>query len=90
MSGVIADPKEIRRFQSGLRQFNQQLDSITRKVKGQLRTLSTTWRDSEYRKFEQEMNEVLNAFNRYLRQSEQYLRHLDKKAEPLERYKGQR
>lgn len=90
MSGVVADPQEIRKFQSNLKQFNRQLETITRKLKGQLRTLGTTWRDSEYRKFEQDMNEVFKAFNRYLDQSEEYLRHLNKKAEPLERYKGKR
>jgi len=88
MSGVAADPKNIRDFQRQLSQFNRELDTITRKLKGQLRTLNTSWHDSQYQKFEQQMNEVLNAFNRYSQQSEQYIRYLDKKAEPLERYQG--
>lgn len=90
MSKVNADPREIRRFQSNLRQFNQQLDSITKRLKGQLRTLGVAWQDSEYRKFEVEINEMIRALNRYSRQSEQYLRYLDKKAEPLEKFLGQR
>ena len=90
MSRVNADPREIRRFQSNLRQFNQQLDSITKRLQGQLRTLGSAWQDTEYRKFEAEINEIIRALNRYLSQSEQYLRYLDKKAESLERYLGQR
>lgn len=88
MGGVIADPKNIRDFQRQLGQFNRELDALTRKLKGQLRTLNSTWRDSEYQKFEQQINEVMTAFNRYLQQSEEYTRYLDKKAKPLEDYQG--
>ena len=88
MGGVIADPKNIRDFQRQLGQFNRELDAITRKLKGQLTTLNSTWRDSEYQKFEQQINEVMTAFNRYLQQSEEYTRYLDKKAKPLEDYQG--
>jgi len=88
MSGVVADPKNIRDFQRQLNQFNREIDNLTRRLKGQLRSLSTSWRDAEYRKFEQQMNEALTSFRRYMEQSEQYIRYLDKKAEPLERYQG--
>lgn len=88
MSGVNADPKNIRDFQRQLGQFNRDLDASTRKLKGQLRTLNSSWRDGEYQKFEQQINEVISALNRYLQQSEVYIRYLDKKAEPLERYLG--
>ena len=89
MPGVIADPKNIRDFQKQLSQFSREMQILTRKLKGQLRTLNTTWRDAEYQKFEQQINEVLNAFGRYTQQSEEYIRYLDRKAEPLERFLGQ-
>ena len=87
-SGVHADPVEIRRFQSSLRQFNHQLEAIATRLKSQLRSLGTSWQDSEYHKFEQQLDEALGAFRSYLNNSEEYLRYLDKKAEPLERYRG--
>jgi len=88
MSSVKADPKDIRKFQSGLRRFNGELESITGRLQGQLRSLSSTWQDAEYRKFEGQMNEVMGAFRRYLSQSNDYINYLDSKARPLEQYQG--
>jgi uncharacterized protein YukE len=88
MSGVHADPKEIRRFQSDMNRFNGELDVITKKLKSHLRTLGDTWRDDEYRKFEAMIDDVLRSFNRYLVQSNSYVNHLAKKAADLEKYQG--
>lgn len=88
MDGVEANPAEIRRFQRNLNTFNRELRALTSKLQSQLRSLGTTWRDDEYRKFEQNMAQATKAFDRYLAQADEYSRYLDKKAEPLERYKG--
>jgi hypothetical protein len=88
VTGVAADPKEIRRFQSDLRRFNSELDVITKKLQAHLRTLGTSWHDPEYRKFESMMGDVLKAFNRYLNEANAYTKHLDQKAAPLETYQG--
>lgn len=88
MAKVQADPVEIRRFQRNLGTFNRELKALTGKLQTQLRALNETWRDDEYRKFEQEISQVMTAFNRYLAESERYSKHLDKKAAPLEQYGG--
>lgn len=88
MSGVIADPKNIRDFQRQLIQFNRELEMLSRKLKSNLRTLNDGWKDSEFHKFEAQMNEVLSAINRHMQDSNEYVRYLDKKAEPLERFLG--
>jgi uncharacterized protein YukE len=88
MPGVIADPNNIRQFQSQLKQFNSELERITTRLSGNLRTLNESWRDAEYHKFEQQLTEVINVLNRYSSKSIEYTRYLDKKAEPLERYQG--
>lgn len=88
MSGVKADPKNIRDFQRQLRQFNREFETLTSRLQAQLRTLNTHWQDNEFHKFEQQINEVITAFKRYHQQSDQYIRYLDKKAEPLERFLG--
>ncbi len=90
MSSVISDPQEIRRFQSALRQFNQEVSTNTSRIQGQLNGLGSTWRDQEYQKFADQLNQVIQSFQQYLQNAEGYLRYLDNKAEPLERYLGQR
>ena len=88
MAKVHADPVEIRRFQRNLGTFNRELKTLTGRLQTQLRTLGESWQDDEYRKFEQEISQVVTAFNRYLAESERYSKHLDKKARPLEEYGG--
>jgi len=86
MNKVISDPASIRNFQRQLRIFNGDLESIIKKLKSQLNILGEDWRDSEFHKFEQQMDDVVKAFNRYLQESDEYVRYLNKKAEPLEDY----
>lgn len=83
---VQADPSEIRRFLSNLKRFNQELDSITRRLKSNLNALGNSWRDTEYSKFQNEMNEMLRVLARYRERSDQYANYLRKQAENLERY----
>lgn len=87
---VVSNPKHIRNFHGQLKRFNQDLDSSTRKLKGQLRTLNERWRDVKYREFEQQIDEMLKAFNRYLGQSDSYIKHLDRLATDLEKFLGRR
>ncbi|MCL4488655.1 MAG: WXG100 family type VII secretion target [Chloroflexi bacterium] len=88
MSTVISDPTEIRRFQAALRQFNSEMSSSTSRVRAQLNSLSTTWRDQEYARFSQELEVVMQGFERYLQSADDYIRYLDAKAGPLEQYLG--
>lgn len=90
MPAVNADPANIRKFQSQLRLFNHELERITTKLRGNMRTLNDSWRDAEYRKFEQQMNELINVLKKYSDKSIEYTGYLDAKAEPLERYQGHR
>lgn len=86
MSQVISDPAEIRRFQAALRQFNSELAASTGRIRAQLHSLGSAWRDQEYTRFCQELEGVILLFERYLQRSEEYIRHLDAKAAPLEEY----
>ncbi len=89
MSKVISDPKSIRQFQRQLSQFNRELENISVRLKNNLNTLGNDWRDSEFEKFRANMDEMLRIMKRYQQQSNDYVRYLDKKAEPLERFLGQ-
>lgn len=89
MSKVISDPKSIRQFQRQLGQFNRELENISVRLKNNLNTLGNDWRDSEFEKFRANMDEMLRIMKRYQQQSNDYVRYLDKKAEPLERFLGQ-
>jgi len=86
---VISDPKSIRQFQRQLSQFNRELENISVRLKNNLNTLGNDWRDSEFEKFRANMDEMLRIMKRYQQQSNDYVRYLDKKAEPLERFLGQ-
>ena len=88
MGQVYANPQEIRNFQAALRQFNSEMSSATSRIHAQLQSLGTSWRDQEYSRFSQELEEVLRTFDRYLQSSDGYIRHLDMKAAPLEGYLG--
>lgn len=88
MSQVYADPSEIRRFQGALRQFNGEVEAATGRIQSQLLTLGTTWRDAEYTRFAEQLDGVIHDFKRYLQSADGYLSHLDRKAAPLEIYRG--
>jgi len=90
MPQVVSDPAEIRRFQAALRQFNGEVSGSTSRIRAQLRSLGSAWRDQEYARFSQELEAVIQNFERYLQSADGYLRHLDAKAAPLEQYLGRR
>ncbi len=88
MSGVNADPQNLRSFQRQLKQFRNELNSITSKLNGHLRVLNEGWRDPEYYKFEKQVQEMISAMKRFSDQSDQYVSYLDKKAKKLEEFLG--
>lgn len=90
MSQVVSDPAEIRRFQAALRQFNGEVGGSTNRIRTQLRTLGSAWRDQEFAHFSQELEAAIQGFERYLQSADGYLRHLDAKAAPLEQYLSRR
>lgn len=89
MGDVHADPAAIRKFQRSLQGFNRELETLVSRLKSQLRTLETNWPDAEGRKFAVEMQNLINAMDRYRSVTPELLSYLDQKATPLERYKGQ-
>ena len=86
MSSVISDPREIRRFQDALRQFNSEVTAANTRIHSQLNSLGSTWRDQEYQKFSQELETALRAFQNYLQNADGYLSHLNAKAAALESF----
>lgn len=90
MVQVQADPAEIRRFQSALRKFNDEVAASTSRIRAQLRSVGSTWRDTEYTNFSQELEAAIQTFERYSQNADNYIRHLDSKAAALEAYHNRR
>ncbi len=90
MTQAIADPQEMQRFVSRLKQFNSKLASDASSLNGQFRQLGQTWRDQEYQKFAREFEDTLKAFRRFQEQSEKYIATITKKAQHLENYRNAR
>jgi uncharacterized protein YukE len=85
---AVADPDELERFARELHQYNNQLQDITQKLKGQFGHLSSSWRDQEFQKFEQQFDQTLRTIQSYLRTSESQIPNLHKKARALHEYLG--
>jgi uncharacterized protein YukE len=85
---AIADPEEIERFAKELNQFNVGLHDISRRLTGQLSQLSSSWRDQEFMKFEQQFNQTMRNIQSFLRVSEPQVPLLIKKAKILRDYLG--
>lgn len=86
---AIVNPEEVRRFAAALKRYNEEITNSTRRVQGQFRQLGSTWRDQEYKRFEQEFQQATNAIRRFLNTSEQYTQYLKRKAEAAQRYLDQ-
>ena len=85
---AIADPEEIERFAKELKHFNAELQSISQRLRGQFRQLGSSWRDQEFRKFEQQFEQTSKVIQTYLRSSEAQIPVLLKKAHTLREYLG--
>ena len=86
MSQAVVDPGELRRFAHNLKAFTSELQSSSSVLRGQLLSLSQSWRDQEHEKFAQEFEQTLVAIQRFVESSGQHIPFLLRKAERIEEY----
>lgn len=87
---AIVKPEDLRKFVSQLKVFNQNLDSSTKKIQGHFKSLGSTWRDQEQRRFAQEFEQTMKVLKRFNELSEKHIPFLLKKAQKAEDYLRQR
>ena len=90
MSQAIVDPSELRKFAKDLARFNQDVQSLVGGIHAKMRSLESTWRDQEQRKFAESFTETVRVLARFMDASEQHVTFLNKKAQLAEEYLARR
>jgi uncharacterized protein YukE len=90
MSQAIVDPSELRKFAKDLAGFNQDVQSLVGGIHAKMRSLESTWRDQEQRKFAESFTETVRVLARFMDASEQHVTFLNKKAQLAEEYLARR
>jgi uncharacterized protein YukE len=90
MSQAIVDPGELRRFAANLKRFIADLQTDTAGLHSQAVSLGDTWRDQEHERFQQDFEQHLQALQKLLDLSGEYIPFLLRKAERIEEYLSQR
>lgn len=83
---VIASPEHMRDFARSLDGANHQLADLMNALSVRLSTLGESWRDRHFEQFKDAFEQAARSLNRFLDESERYVRYLHEKAAPLERY----
>jgi hypothetical protein len=86
MGRADADPRAIREFAKQLEQFERETREASRRLRSQFGR--TDWNDSEGRRFEQKVNDLLKSVERPLQQAGSLGATAKKKAGQLEAYLG--
>ena len=84
MPQAIADPEELKRFASLLKQFNTDLVDRTNAMASQVESLSGTWRDQENKEFDEQITEQLKRINPLVEVNDAYIPFLVRMAARLE------
>ena len=90
MPQANVDPAELRRFAQNLKKFNQELEERLTSLRGQLHSLSATWRDQEHKKFTEDFDEHMKVIAKYIEATNEHAPYLLRKAERIEEYLQQR
>jgi uncharacterized protein YukE len=90
MAKAHVDPAELRRFAQDLNRFNMELQSLMAGLNARLRSLESTWRDQEHRKFVDAFEQTVKALGAFLEASQEHVSFLGKKATVVEEYLKQR
>ena len=90
MPQAVVDPDEIERFAKSLHQFDTDLSSRMRHIKGQFAQLGDTWRDQEHARFAQEFQQTMTTLERFIRDAEAHIPLLRRKAQKIREYLNQR
>jgi uncharacterized protein YukE len=86
MSQAIVDPAELRRFAKDLARFNSDVQGLVGTIHAKMRSLESTWRDQEQRKFAESFTDTVRVLARFIDASEQHVVFLNKKAQLAEEY----
>jgi uncharacterized protein YukE len=86
MSQAIVDPSELRRFAKDLARFNSDVQGLVGTIHAKMRSLESTWRDQEQRKFAESFTDTVRVLARFIDASEQHVVFLNKKAQLAEDY----
>lgn len=88
MPQAIVDPDELERFAKSLKQFNSDLSGRMSMLKGQFGQLENTWRDQEHARFAQEFTQTMRVLNNFIREAEEQIPVLMKKAQHIRNYQS--
>lgn len=86
MSQAIVDPSELRKFAKDLARFNSDVQGLVGTIHAKMRSLESTWRDQEQRKFAESFTDTVRVLARFIDASEQHVVFLNKKAQLAEEY----
>jgi len=90
MSKAHVDPAELRRFAQDLNRFNAELQTLVGSLNSRMRSLESTWRDQEQRKFSEFFDQTMKTLSTFIEASHQHASMLSKKAGLIEDYLKQR
>ena len=90
MAKASVDPAELRRFAQDLVRFNNELQALMSGLNGRMRSLESSWRDQEQRKFTEAFEQTLKAMGNFMEASHEHVTLLGKKAALIEDYLKQR
>ena len=90
MSKAHVDPTELRRFAADLNRFNNELQALVGGLNARMRSLESTWRDQEQRKFAEFFEQTMKQLSTFIDASHQHSSMLAKKAGLIEDYLKQR
>ncbi len=90
MAQVIVSPEEVRHFARQFKTCNAQLLDLTTRLRGQFSNLGETWRDQEYQRFAVEFEQASRILQQFMRQADQYIPYLERKAAAAQAFLDQR
>lgn len=86
MPKAIANPEELRQFAHVLVQIINQLRGAKVNIQTRFSQLHDHWRDEKYHHFQEVFTRSMRHLDLFLNDADNYVRHLNRKAEFLDRY----
>jgi len=86
MPQAIVDPGELRRFASDMKHFDGEVSNMMQRLWAQFQSLGDTWRDQEHVRFAQEFQQTMRMLDRFIREAEEHIPFLLRKAQAAEEY----
>ena len=90
MAQAIVDPAELRRFAQNLKRFNGEMQTQIAGLHGQMVALGNSWRDQEHHKFIENFEQEMKILDKFMKNAEDHIPFLLRKAERVEQYTQQR